>query len=211
MPNVKICGITTREAVRAACEARAAYVGFVFHTPSPRFIEPWEAGNLSRLLTPHTKPVGLFVDPTNEQIKAVLRILPLSIIQLHGSESLERVREIRMIFKIPVMKAIPVGSFADLAEAQAFERVADWLLFDKKSKTGAHGGSGQAFDWGILKLYKHRKPWMLAGGLHAGNIHEACHTLNPPVLDVSSGVEDRPGEKNPDLIKEFIEIARRNG
>ncbi|WP_158046746.1 phosphoribosylanthranilate isomerase [Skermanella pratensis] len=210
--QVKICGVSHPGAVTAAVQGGARYIGLVFYERSPRHVAPPLAAELARMVPTGIRTVGLFVDPKNEYLEHVVSQVPLDLIQLHGDETPERVAEIRAAFSMPVMKAIKVSSAADLDAADAYARVADRLLFDAKppAKVSAlPGGNGIAFDWTILAGRTWSKPWMLSGGLTAGNVAEAIAVSGASSIDVSSGVEDRPGHKDPDLIRDFLKAAGR--
>jgi phosphoribosylanthranilate isomerase len=154
--------------------------------------------------------VGLFVDPDDPTLAAVTMQVALNLIQLHGRETPERVAKIRADFGLPVMKAIKVGSAEDVEAARAYEEVADLLLFDAKAP-GAKlpGGTGQSFDWTLLAGRRWAKPWMLSGGLDAGNVAEAARIAGAPIVDVSSGVERAPGRKDPAAVRAFLDAVRR--
>ncbi|UEM02346.1 phosphoribosylanthranilate isomerase [Skermanella rosea] len=210
--QVKICGVSHPGAVTAAVQGGARYIGLVFYERSPRHVAPPLAAELARMVPTGVRTVGLFVDPTNEYLEHVVSQVPLDLIQLHGDETPERVAEIRAAFSMPVMKAIKVSSAADLDAVDAYAAVADRLLFDAKppAKVAAlPGGNGIAFDWTILTGRTWSKPWMLSGGLTAGNVAEAIAVSGAASIDVSSGVEDRPGHKDPDLIRDFLKAAGR--
>jgi phosphoribosylanthranilate isomerase len=210
--DVKICGIRTPEALHAAASGGARAVGFVFYPPSPRALTPDIAADLARMLPTGVRSVGLFVDATDEQIASVTGRVPLDLLQLHGEESPRRVADVRSRFGIPVMKAIKVATAEDLGTVEVYEAVADWILFDAKppkSVTALPGGTGIAFDWQLLQRVKMRKPWMLSGGLTAENLAEAVSITGAKMLDVSSGVEDRPGVKSIEKIRDFLAAAKR--
>lgn len=208
--QAKICGINDPAAMRAAVEGGAAYVGLVFYPPSPRNLSPKQACGLAGLAPSPTKKVGLFVDPDDAALAAVTMQVALDVLQLHGRETPERVAAIRAGFGVPVMKAIKVGTAEDVDAAQAYEEVADLLLFDAKAP-GAKlpGGTGQSFDWTLLSGRRWAKPWMLSGGLDAGNVGEAARVAGAAVVDVSSGVESAPGRKDPAAIRAFLDAVRR--
>lgn len=207
--EVKICGLNSPEAVRAAAEAD--YAGFVFYPPSPRSVTPAQAATLAAALPARVKKVALLVDADDAFIRAVVDALHPDLLQLHGRETPERVAQIKHAFGVPVMKAVPVREAADLDAAQAYAGVADRLLFDAKppERPGAlPGGNAEAFDWRLLAGRRFTLPWMLSGGLTAANLAAAVRTTGAVSVDVSSGVEDRPGQKNPSKIKSFIDIVR---
>ena len=208
MTKVKICGLSTPETMTAAIENGADFIGLVFYPPSPRHVEIEVAKYLTSQVPDNTEIVGLFVNPNDQTLLEVLNDVPLSMIQLHGGERPERVREIKKIFGLPVMKSISIESAADLGKAVEYEEVADWLLFDAKGEE-LPGGNGIAFDWNILKDYSGPKPWMLAGGLTPDNVADALAILSPDAVDVSSGVESAPGQKDADKIESFLKGVKR--
>lgn len=211
MTEVKICGISTPGALRAAAEGGADLVGFVFFPASPRALTPAQAGALSASLEGGPKRVGLFVDPDDALIEAVLAATPLDILQLHGGETPERVAEIRARFGRPVMKAIGIATEADLAQIDDFSGVADRLLLDAKPPPEATrpGGNAEAFEWRLARLKAIPVPWLLAGGLTPANVAEAIRIAGAPGVDVSSGVERSKGVKDEGLIRDFIRAVRR--
>jgi len=210
--QVKICGVSHPDAVLAAIKGGARYIGLVFYERSPRHVAPPLAAELSRMVPTGIRTVGLFVDPSDEYLEHVVTQVPLDLLQLHGDEQPGRVAGIKSLFSIPVMKAIKVSTMADLAAADAYADVADRLLFDAKppAKVSAlPGGNGIAFDWTILTGRNWSKPWMLSGGLTIGNVAEAIAVSGAASIDVSSGVEDRPGHKDPAMICDFLRAAGR--
>ena len=211
--DAKICGIRTPEVLEAAAKHGARWVGFNFYPPSPRSVAPDLGAELARMVPTGLRSVGLFVDPTEDELGAVLGRVPLDVIQLHGSETPERVAEIRARFGKPVIKAIPVSEAADLDRAAPYEAVADYLMFDAKPpKSMANalpGGNALSFDWTLLSGRRFQRPWLLAGGLTPDNLIDAVRISGAPMVDVSSGVEDRPGEKNVSKIKAFLDASRR--
>ena len=212
MTLAKICGINSPAAAVAAAAGGAAHIGLVFYPPSPRSVSAETAAELARLVPERVGRVGLFVDPADDELQAVLSRVPLTMLQLHGSESPERIAAIKHRFGLKVMKAIGVAGPGDLDAATAYAAVSDWLLFDAKppKEPGAlPGGNARPFDWRILQGRSWPLPWMLSGGLTAGTLGEAVRITGAPVVDVSSGVEDRPGVKNPDRIRAFLEAAAR--
>ncbi len=204
--SIKICGIRTAEAIDAAARAGATHAGFVFYAKSPRNISADDAGKLAAL-APGLRSVALTVDATDETLHEISAGLHPQMWQLHGDETPERVSAIRSTFRVPVMKAIAIETNADIARARAYERVADWLLFDAKPGT-LPGGNGLAFDWKLIAGEKWTKPWMLSGGLNLANIAEAIRTTRTHAVDVSSGVEKSRGHKDPQLIERFVATAR---
>jgi phosphoribosylanthranilate isomerase len=212
MTDIKICGITDVAALSAATESGARYIGFVFYPKSPRSISREAARVLTSSAPTGVKIVGLFVAPDNALLDDILGAVPVDMIQLHGSEPPERVLEIREKYGLPVIKAIKIRDKADLEAVRAYEAVSDWLLFDAGSGGPLPGGNGVAFDWSLLQNLDCRRPWMLSGGLTPANIGHALSLLSPTAptaVDVSSGVEDAPGRKNPDKIRDFCRAARQ--
>jgi phosphoribosylanthranilate isomerase len=211
--SAKICGLKTPEAVAAAVQGGAALVGFVFYGRSPRCVDPATVKRLEAQVPHAVKKVGLIVDESDARIAEILAGCDLDVLQLHGVETPERVAEIRARFGKLVIKAIPVSAAVDLDRAAPYEDVVDYLMFDAKppkSMVGAlPGGNALSFDWTLLAGRRFRRPWLLAGGLNPDNLIEAVRISGAPMVDVSSGVEDRPGEKNVSKIKAFLEASRR--
>jgi phosphoribosylanthranilate isomerase len=207
----KICGLSTEAAVRAAVAGGADYLGFVFYPPSPRAVSPAGAGRLCAAAPPEVVCVGLFVDADDAAIEAVLSAVPIDILQFHGGESPGRVAEARARFGRRVMKAVPVGGPEDLAAAARYQDVADLLLFDAKPgrPDALPGGNGVPFEWEVLAGRGWRRPWFLSGGLTAETLPHAVRSSGARAVDVSSGVESRPGVKDPDKIRAFLAAARR--
>ena len=209
--DTKICGLASETAVAAAVAGGAAYLGFNFYRPSPRSVSPERAAALCAAVPAGVRRVGLFVDAADEAIQAVLNAAPIDILQFHGQESPERVAEARHRFGLPVMKAIAVAGPEDVLAAYRYQDAADMLLFDAKPpcRAGAlPGGNGLAFDWQLIAGRKWRRPWLLSGGLTAALLSEAVRISGAAAVDVSSGVERRPGDKDPDKIREFLAVAR---
>ncbi len=207
--SVKICGVRDARAVAAAVESGAAFIGLVFYRHSPRYLSPERAADLVAQLPRGVTAVGLFVNPTDAELDAVLAQVRLEMIQLHGNESPQRVDEVRAKYGVRVMKAIGIASARDVVDATAFVGHADRLLFDAKPPKGASrpGGNAVAFDWTLLKTYTGKTPWMLAGGLTRSNVVEAIKASGARAVDVSSGVESRPGIKSPAKIRAFLKAV----
>ncbi|MCZ4281387.1 phosphoribosylanthranilate isomerase [Kiloniella laminariae] len=210
--EVKICGINSDLALTSAQAAGASYLGFVFFPKSPRNVSIDQAVPLARQVRPGIKRVGLLVDASDEEIREILKQVPLDILQLHGSETPERVAGIKNRFKLQVMKVIKISDREDFNTIPPFEELADYLLFDAKPpkdlKNALPGGNAHAFDWRLLAGRNWSKPWMLAGGLTSQNVANAVRISGAPAVDVSSGVEDSPGVKSPEKIKLFIQQAK---
>ncbi len=207
---VKICGLSTPEALDVALDERADMVGFVFFSPSPRHVGFDKALVLGRRVRGRAKKVALTVDADDLLLGAVVEALRPDILQLHGKETSERVVAIKKRFGLPVMKAIAVETKTDLGSVAAYATVADYLLFDARPPRTATrpGGLGRPFDWSLLQGVELDVPFMLSGGLHAGNVDEALRVTSAPGVDVSSGVERAPGEKDPDKIRTFVRATR---
>jgi phosphoribosylanthranilate isomerase len=206
----KICGLNDAAGVAAAVAGGARFVGFVFYPPSPRHVLPERAKALMAAVPAGITKVGLFVDADDATIAAALAA-PLDLLQFHGAETPERVAAAKRRFGLPVMKAIPVAAREDVAAAEKYLGIADRLLFDAKPPRGRTdalpGGNGLAFDWQLLGARTWSVPWMLSGGLTAGNLAEAVTTTRATAVDVSSGVETRAGLKDPAKIAAFLNLA----
>jgi phosphoribosylanthranilate isomerase len=208
-PEIKICGVTSPDALDAAIRGRAAYVGFVFHPRSPRAIAPRDAAVLADRAAARIGRVGLFVDASDATIAEAVTAARLDALQLHGEETPARVAQVRAHFGLPVWKAIPIAGPSDPDRARAYEDVADLLLFDAKTPKGTlPGGMGVAFDWTLVAGWNSRTRWGLAGGLTPANVAEAVRITGASLVDTSSGVERAPGVKDPDLIAAFCAAAR---
>jgi len=206
--TAKICGLNDPVAMQTAVDCGASHVGLVFYPPSPRSVTPDQAAALAAIAKDRARRVGLFVDPDDRALDAVLAATDLDLLQLHGAETPERVRAIRERHGVAVMKVIRVAEAADVAHADAYFDVADWLMFDAKPpkdmKNALPGGNALPFDWTLLSGHGWPLPWMLAGGLNAENVAEAVRRTGASVVDTSSGVEDSPGRKNPEKIRAFL-------
>lgn len=208
---IKICGLRQPGDVIASVEAGADHLGFVFFPPSPRALDPPTAAALVEHVPAGVSRVGLFVNPDDAALDETLAVVSLDVVQLHGSESPARVAEVRARTGLPVMKALGVAGPDDLVLLEDYERAADMLLLDAKPPKGAPlpGGNGLAFDWGLIAGRHPQKQWFLAGGLTPENVAEAVRLTGAPGVDVSSGVESAPGQKNPALIAAFCAAARQ--
>ena len=207
---VKICGLSTRETLDAALEAGADMVGFVFFPPSPRHLSLETARDLGRAVKRRASKVALTVDADDAVLANIVETLQPDLLQLHGHETVARLRDIKEKFGLPVMKAIPVETSADLASLPGYAAVADRILFDARAPKDATrpGGLGAVFDWHVLEGLDLKLPFMVSGGLHAGNVAEAVRVTRAGGVDVSSGVESAPGVKDVEMIRAFIRAAR---
>ncbi len=208
--DVKICGLKTPEALAAAANVGARWVGFVFFERSPRFIPPEDAAALAPHVPPGVERVGLVVDAGDEELARIANGGAIDVLQLHGKETPERTRAVRDRFEKPVIKAIPVAAPGDLAAAEAYADVADMLLFDAKPPKGADrpGGNAVSFDWRLMRDARVDLPWLLAGGLDPENVADAVRISGARAVDVSSGVEDAPGIKSPERIRRFMDAVK---
>ena len=209
--RVKICGMKTRADMEAAASAGAAYVGLNFFAKSARSVSIAQAAALAPEAPVGLAKVGLVVNPTDADLDAITGSVPLDMIQLHGQESVERVAEIKSRYGLPVMKVIGVAEAADLAPIDLYAQVADQIMIDAKAPKGAKlpGGNGVAFDWQLLAGKKYwQAPWMLAGGLTPENVAEAIRKTGARQVDVASGVETAPAQKDADLMRAFVEAAQ---
>lgn len=208
--KVKICGVTRASDVSAALSAGVDYLGLNFFPKSPRYLLREDAAGLARRVPDAVCKVGLLVDPEDSALDALVADVPLDMLQLHGSESPERVQEVKARTGLPVMKVIGVAEIADLEKVDRYAPVADMLMVDAKPPKGAvlPGGNGLRFDWRLLDGVHWPLPWMLAGGLTPENAAEAARRTGAPVLDVASGVESAPGIKDAAKMRAFLEAAQ---
>jgi phosphoribosylanthranilate isomerase len=207
---VKICGLSTRETLEVALDAGADMVGFVFFEASPRHVTLGTARELGRLVKGRAIKAALTVDADDATLENCVEALQPGLLQLHGIESVARVRDIKQKFGLPVMKVLSVATAADLAGLPGYAAVADRILFDARAPKDATrpGGLGVPFDWRLLENIKLSVPFMVGGGLNPGNVAEAIRVTRAGGVDVSSGVESAPGVKDPELIRVFIRAAR---
>jgi phosphoribosylanthranilate isomerase len=208
--KAKICGIKTPEALDAAIAGGADYIGLVFCAASPRHLELDEARSLAARARGKAGIVVLTVDADDVALDEIAQEIAPDFLQLHGSETPERVAEIKRMFGLPVIKAIPVRTPDDAAAQRNYAGVADLILFDAKPPAGATrpGGHGQTFDWTILDGVTSRATFMLSGGLNPDNVAAAIRVTHPAVVDVSSGVETAPGIKDAELIRRFLQAVK---
>ncbi|PBB26900.1 phosphoribosylanthranilate isomerase [Mesorhizobium sp. WSM4312] len=208
--DIKICGLKTDQAMAAALGGGASHVGFIFFAKSPRYVEPAEAGRLREAARGKALAVAVTVDASDAFLDAIVTAMQPDMLQLHGSETPERVAELKARSGLPVMKALPLSEAADLDRIKPFIGIADRFLFDAKPPKGSElpGGNGVAFDWRILAGLDAGVDYMLSGGLNAANIGDALRLANPPGIDISSGVESAPGVKDPALIEQFFRAVR---
>jgi phosphoribosylanthranilate isomerase len=208
--SVKICGISTVGDVRACAGAGANYMGLVFFEKSPRNITIPAARDLALAAPVGLAKVALVVNPSDAELDAIAGTVPLDMIQLHGRETPERVAEVKARYGLPVMKAVGIADANDLPKLESYFGVADQILVDAKPPKGGElpGGNGLSFDWRLIAGRRWPCPWMLAGGLTPENVAEAVKMTGTKQVDVSSGVEDAPGQKNAELIQKFVQSSR---
>ena len=211
MASAKICGLRTTEAVEAALAGAASHIGFMFFPASPRNIAPEAAEALARPARGRTRIVAILVDPDDDLIDTLERVLKPDDLQLHGRETPSRLRDIARRTQANLIKALPVSEASDLDRARDFEEVAGGMMFDAKPPAGSDrpGGVGASFDWSLLAGRRFPRPWFLAGGLDPWNVENAIKLSNAPMVDVSSGVERGAGLKDPALIEAFLAAVRR--
>jgi phosphoribosylanthranilate isomerase len=207
---VKICGLSTPETLDVALDAGADMVGFNFFPPSPRNVSLEQARALGSRVQGRARKVTITVDADDTLLASIIEALKPDLLQLHGHETPQRVAAVRESFGLPVMKVLPIETKADLAAIQNYTGVADRLLFDARPPRDATrpGGLGKPFDWHLLENLKVPIPFMLSGGLNAGNVAEALRITRAGGVDVVSGVESAPGVKDPEKIRAFIRAAR---
>ena len=208
---IKICGITSKKDVEAVQRLGANFVGFVLVQKSKRFVDLKKLEALSIVVRKPLSSVALLADPSDDFLERLLMTCKVDYIQLHGDESPERVDEIAKVTNIPLIKAIGVEKESDLLNIRRYENSVDYILLDSKAKESGHlkGGRGISFNWNIIRGFNFKKPWFLAGGLNTNNVIDAVKITGAKMLDVSTGVENKPGEKSFDKMREFI--GRVNG
>lgn len=207
---VKICGLRTADTIDAAVNAGADMLGFVFFSKSPRNIPYTDALLLNKHVAGRAKKVALVVDASDGELDAIMEALEPDMFQFHGEEEPRRIADVRARYRVPVMKAIGVSTAADIRRHEAYRFVSDRVLFDAKPPANAAhpGGNGQTFDWSLLAGIDIGKPMMVSGGLDPANVARALAMTGAPGVDVSSGVESAPGEKDPRRIAAFVAAAR---
>ena len=207
--KIKICGLTRPQDIETINHFGVDLAGFVFYKPSPRHLSEDQAAGLASKCARHIERVVLLVDPDNDTLDAALACVSPHHIQLHGHETPERVAEIRARSHCQIIKALPFSSAEDIAKAQDYKGLANWFLFDARPpEDGLPGGNGETFDWTLLNAYDGAQPYLLAGGLRADNVAEALRITHAPMVDISSGVEAAPGEKDAELISQFVTAVR---
>ncbi len=202
--EIKVCGINDITSMNTALKCKVDYIGLVFYQNSPRNVSINLSKELLKSRNKITKIVALTVDPNDDFLNEIKKIINPDYIQLHGNENSRRCLDIKHKINIPLIKGINVKNKIDLIRKnKEFEDICDILLFDAQSES-LPGGNGKKFDWDILKDFKSKKKWMLAGGLNIENIENAIDITKAPAIDISSGLEIRKGLKDPQLIKDFV-------
>lgn len=208
--DIKICGLSDPEGVRAALEGGATHVGFIFFARSPRNVTPQAAARLADMVRGSATVVAVTVNADDALLDEIVRVVRPDMLQFHGSETPGRVAAVKARYGLPVMKALPVREAADLQALAPYMGIADRFLLDAKPPEGAQlpGGNGVPFDWSLLDRLDRRLPYMLSGGICLSNLRAALEGVHPPGIDVSSGVERAPGEKDGGLIRRLLAEAR---
>ncbi len=206
---IKICGVTKPQDIETLNKLAVELVGFNFYKPSPRHLSMERAAQLAAQCRPEMDRVALLVDPSDDDIDHALGMVSPHRLQLHGAESPERVADIKRRSHCAIIKALPIAEAADFETAKAYQDCADWFLFDAKPpQDGMPGGNGEAFDWTVLKAYDLRQPYLLAGGLTAENVADALTISGAGMVDIASGVETAPGEKDAAMMTDFVTAVR---
>jgi len=208
--TVKICGLSTPETLDAALDAGADMVGFMFFPASPRHLSIGAARDLAARVKGRAKKVAVSVDADDAALENYIEAVGPDLLQLHGKETVARIRDIKARYGVPVMKVIAVEASADVAGVAGYAAVADRILFDARAPKDATrpGGLGTPFDWRLLENLKLPVPFMVSGGINTANVAEALRVTGAPGVDVSSGVESAPGVKDIALIRAFIAAVR---
>ena len=208
--RVKICGLTSPEAIKGAAQAGATYGGLVFYEKSPRHLSLAKAREVALAAPPGFAKVALVVNPQYAFLEEMLSQVPIDILQLHGAEQPQRVQQIKQSTGLPIMKALGIATAQDLREIDRYAEICNQLLIDAKPAPGAKlpGGNGLAFDWQLLENHTWKIPWMLAGGLTPDNVSQAVRVTQARQIDVSSGVESAPGTKDIEKMRNFVAQAR---
>lgn len=215
MTQVKICGLSEPDTLETALDAGADFVGFIFYAPSPRNVSLERARELAAQVGGRAKKVAVSVDADDTELAAIIDALDPDCLQVQGSETPQRVRDIAARFGLPVIKSIKVRGPDDVARAAEFTETADMIHFDAKAPedlaNALPGGNGVQFDWSLLGEAGGRAEYILSGGIDAGNVVDALKVTGAEIIDVSSGVESAPGIKDSALIRKFIETVRTAG
>ena len=207
--KIKICGLSTPAAIDAVIAGGATHMGLIFFDKSPRHVSVEKAAQLSRHAGDRITKVAITVNAEDAYLDEIVKHVKPDMLQLHGSETPERVSELKARFGLPVIKAIAVRENDDLKKAESYVDIADMMLFDARAPDDSDlpGGNGVAFDWNIMDQWSDNVPYMLSGGLNVHNIGEALSRSGANAIDVSSGVESSPGKKEETLIRDFLAVV----
>ena len=204
--KIKICGINDEKSALASRDAD--YIGLVFFNKSPRYVNSKLAKRIISRLNGGPQKVGLFVNQSIDSVERISKEVGLDIIQLHGSEDIGYMNNLKKIINKPLIKAMPIKTKEDINISQEFKNFCDMILFDTKSDKNLFGGTGLSFDWKLLNGFKCSKEWIIAGGLNKSNIKKALEITKAPIVDLSSGVEKKLGLKCENKIKELIKYVK---
>ncbi|HON58641.1 MAG TPA: phosphoribosylanthranilate isomerase [Smithella sp.] len=202
MMQVKVCGITSQPDAEMAAQCGASVLGFIFYQPSPRYIQPDEAGKIIEALPEAIISVGVFVNEKLETVKKISDDLALDMIQLHGDESPDYCRQFPAA---RVIKALHLQNRRDVEEALSYDAAA--ILADSRRRN-LYGGTGEISDWELARNVREKKPLILSGGLRPENIRDALHAVAPDALDINSGVESAPGKKDHEKLRRVFDVIR---
>lgn len=208
---IKICGLSTPQAIDAVIDGGATHLGLIFFEKSPRNVSLAKARELSAHAGSRISKVAVTVNATDAELDAIVEHMQPDLLQLHGRETPERVATVKTRYQLPVIKALAVSTAQDLEAARAHIGIADHFLFDAKAPKGAElpGGNGVAFDWEIMDLWPRDVPYILSGGLNIDNVADALLKTGASGIDISSGVESSPGQKDENLIRRFLQIVMK--
>lgn len=208
--EIKICGLSTEKTVASVIKSGADYMGLIFFEKSPRNVSISTAKDLSRFAGSSIKKVVVTVNASEGFLDRIVEAVQPDLIQFHGSESVERCREVKQRYNVSIMKAFAIRSKLDLSKTNAFIAEVDKILFDAKAPKNSDlpGGNGVSFDWKILSDFVSKQPYMLSGGIDPFNVRQALEISGAKAIDISSGVESSPGVKDIDKIKSFIKAVR---
>ncbi len=208
--EIKICGLSTEEAIDHAVAGGATHIGFIFFPKSPRNVTTEQARDLAARARGNVSIVAVTVDASDAELDAIVDVLKPDMLQLHGHETIDRVRDVKTRFGLPVIKAVSIRDGADLRHAASYNGIADRLLLDAKAPAGSElpGGNGVAFDWTLLaSALDASMDYMLSGGINENNVVQALEMTGTRAIDVSSGVESAPGRKDPSRITAFLDTV----
>ena len=204
--DIKICGLSTNDSIDAVIAGGATHMGLIFFEKSPRHVSLEQAQSLSNHADSRIKKVAVSVNASDEYLGQIVEVMKPDILQLHGNESIQHIKELKLGYNIPVMKAFAISGVSDFEKVLPYIGIADMFLFDAKPPKGSDlpGGNGVTFDWEIMDALHKDVPYMLSGGLDASNICEAIKRSGTNAVDISSGIESAAGVKDIKLIEEFL-------